>query len=145
MAQHSRISRKQSKGPDLEKSGFSLRDAAAVAANGKSGEPLKADTGGPFTRTTYTADRVPAIAIASVKWVISMSKHMGGKVYNNPNFSLFAGKVPIRIDISPALFLFWVLLFLFKVWAVGVESARSASLVAASSWRLSHEHGNTIH
>jgi hypothetical protein len=108
VAQHSRISRKQSKGPDLEKSGFSVRDAAAVAANGKSREPLKADTGGPFTRTTYTADRVPAIAIASVKWVINMSKHIGGKVYN-PNCSLFAGKVPIRIDISPALFLFWVL------------------------------------
>lgn len=97
--------KKQSKGPDLEKSGFSVRDAAAMASNGKSREPLKADTGGPFTRTTYTADRGPAIAIASVKWVISMSKNMGSKVYD-PNFSLFAGKVPIRIDISPALFLF---------------------------------------
>lgn len=126
--------KKQCKGPNLEKSGFSVRDAAAMAANGKSSEPLKADTGGPFTRTTYTADRGPAIAIASVKWVISMSKHMGSKVYD-PNFSLFAGKVPIRIDISPALFLSWV---------VGVESARSANLVAALSCRLSQKHGNTI-
>lgn len=113
MAQHSRFSRKQSKGPDLEKSGFSVREAAAVAANGKSGEPLKADTGEPFTRTTYTADRGPAIAIASVKWVISMTKHMGSKVYN-PNFSLFAGKVPIRIDVSPALFLFGCCCFCSK-------------------------------
>lgn len=102
MAQHSRVPRKQDKGPDLEKSGFSVCDAAAVAANGKSREPLKEDTGGPFTRTTYTADGGPAIAIATVvKWVIiSMSNHMDSKVYG-PNFSLIAGKVPIRIGISP--------------------------------------------